>query len=51
MDESAEGIMGKMKTLDQFLKVVDYTLWDRLNSLGIMPHYYSFRWLALLLAQ
>ena len=27
MDESIEGIMGKMKSLNIFLKVVDYNLW------------------------
>lgn len=32
MDESVEGIMGKMKILNDFLKVVDFNLWDKLNS-------------------
>jgi hypothetical protein len=27
MDESAEGIMGKMRFLNEFLKVVDFGLW------------------------
>jgi hypothetical protein len=51
MDESAEGIMGKMRFLNEFLKVVDFTLWQKLDSEGVVPQYYSFRWLALLLAQ
>lgn len=51
MDESIEGIMGKMKSLNDFLKVVDYNLWEKLNSEGILPQYYSFRWLSLMLAQ
>ena len=37
--------------LNRFLKVVDYELWWRLECEKIMPEYYSFRWLALLLAQ
>lgn len=51
MDESVEGIMGKMKIMNDFLKVVDYNLWEKLNSEGVAPQYYSFRWLSLLLAQ
>jgi len=43
--------MGKMQTLDTFLKVVDFQLWNKLHSQGIVSHYYSFRWLALMLAQ
>lgn len=27
MDESVEGIMGKMRFLNDFLKVVDFNLW------------------------
>jgi hypothetical protein len=27
MDDSAEGIMGKMRVLNDFLKVVDFGLW------------------------
>jgi len=43
--------MGKMRTLNDFLKVVDFNLWQKLDSEGVVPQYYSFRWLALLLAQ
>lgn len=32
MDESADGIMGKMRSLNDFLKVVDYNLWEKLTS-------------------
>lgn len=32
MDESVEGIMGKMRFLNDFLKVVDFNLWEKLNS-------------------
>lgn len=40
-----------MKIMNDFLKVVDYNLWEKLNSEGVAPQYYSFRWLSLLLAQ
>jgi len=51
MDESEQGIMGRMRVLNRFLKVIDYELWNRLEEEKILPQYYSFRWLALLLAQ
>lgn len=51
MDNCSEGIMGRMKTLNDFLKVVDFGLWEKLESEGVVPQYYSFRWLSLLLAQ
>jgi hypothetical protein len=51
MDESEQGIMGRMRMLNKYLKVVDYELWSRLDKEKIIPQYYSFRWLALLLAQ
>ena len=51
MDESEQGIMGRMRMLNKYLKVVDYELWNRLDKEKIIPQYYSFRWLALLLAQ
>lgn len=43
--------MGRMKILNKYLKVVDYELWSKLEREKIEPQYYSFRWLALLLAQ
>lgn len=51
LDNTEEGIMGRMKTLNKYLKVIDYELWDKLDSEKIIPHYYSFRWLTLMLAQ
>jgi hypothetical protein len=51
MDEAEQGIMGRMRLLNRFLKVVDLELWRRLEEEKIEPQYYSFRWLALLLAQ
>ena len=43
--------MGRMKILNKYLKVVDYELWSKREQEKILPQYYSFRWLALLLAQ
>lgn len=51
MDETEQGIMGRMRILNKYLKVVDLELWNRLEEEKILPQYYSFRWLALLLAQ
>ena len=51
MDESEQGIMGRMRFLNRFLKVVDYELWLKLENEKIIPQYYSFRWMALMLAQ
>jgi|JI10StandDraft_1071094.scaffolds.fasta_scaffold1881063_1 hypothetical protein len=51
MDDSEHGITGRMRMLNRFLKVVDLELWSRLEAEKILPEYYSFRWLALLLGQ
>lgn len=51
MDDCESGIMGRMISLNQFLRVVDGELWQKMESEGIYPQYYSFRWMALLLAQ
>lgn len=51
MDQCYEGIMGKIHLLNDFLKVFDYKIWEKLHNEGIQPHYYSFRWLSLMMAQ
>jgi hypothetical protein len=43
--------MGKIKLLNNLLKVVDFKIWKKLQTEGILPHFYSFRWLSLMLAQ
>ena len=43
--------MGRMRHLNRFVKVVDYELWVKLENEKIIPQYYSFRWMALMLAQ
>ena len=32
MDESEHGISGRMRLLNRYLKVVDYELWNRMDS-------------------
>lgn len=32
MDKSEQGIMGRMMTLNKYLKAVDYELWSKLDS-------------------
>lgn len=51
MDDCECGIMGRMKTLNRYLRIVDGEVWEKMEREGIYPQYYSFRWLALLLAQ
>lgn len=51
MDKSDHGIMGRMNTLNKYLKAVDYELWEKLDSESVNPQFYSFRWLALMLSQ
>jgi hypothetical protein len=40
-----------MKQLDSFLKEKDLQLWDNLAAKKLVPQFYSFRWLTLLLSQ
>lgn len=51
MDDCESGIMGRMIFLNRFLRIADETLWQKMEKEGIYPECYSFRWLALLLAQ
>jgi hypothetical protein len=43
--------MGRMNTLNKYLKAVDYELWEKLDSEAVHPQFYTFRWLALMLSQ
>lgn len=45
------GIGASMKQLDSFLKEKDLQLWDNLAAKKLVPQFYSFRWLTLLLSQ
>ncbi len=51
LDNTETGIMGRIDLLNKFLKVVDFEIWKKLNKEKINPQFYSFRWLALLMAQ
>jgi hypothetical protein len=51
MDKSEQGIMGRMNTLNKYLKAVDYELWNKLDREAVHPQFYTFRWLALMLSQ
>lgn len=51
LDESDNGIRGKMNLLSRLLEKRDRHVFDRLKEQGIVPQYYSFRWLTLLLSQ
>lgn len=51
LDESDNGIRGKMNLLSRLLEKRDKHVFDRLKEQGIVPQYYSFRWLTLLLSQ
>lgn len=43
--------MGRMNFLNKYLRIVDGELWKKMEIENIYPQYYSFRWLALFLAQ
>lgn len=43
--------MGRMMSLNKYLRIVDGQLWQKMEQQGIYPQFYSFRWLALFLAQ
>lgn len=51
LDQSEVGIGALMKQLDSFLKEKDLQLWDNLAAKKLVPQFYSFRWLTLLLSQ
>eukprot|EP01102_Stenamoeba_stenopodia_P013076 TRINITY_DN4189_c0_g1_i1.p1 TRINITY_DN4189_c0_g1~~TRINITY_DN4189_c0_g1_i1.p1 ORF type:complete len:403 (-),score=92.66 TRINITY_DN4189_c0_g1_i1:69-1277(-) len=51
LDKSDVGITAAMKRLNDLLKKKDPDLWQNLESKGMHPQFYSFRWLTLLLSQ
>jgi TBC1 domain family member 13 len=50
LDETDTGIRGMMK-LSRMLEQKDIHVFNRLKEQSIVPQYYSFRWLSLLLSQ
>lgn len=51
LDESENGIRGMMNKLARMLEEKDLPVSNRLKEQSIIPQYYSFRWLSLLLSQ
>jgi len=51
LDKSSIGISGLMTKLNNLLKIKDPEAWQDFEDKKIMPQYYSFRWLTLLLSQ
>ena len=45
------GIIGKVKAMNLLLKELDYPVYQRLETNGVDPTFYSLRWIMLLLAQ
>lgn len=51
LDETDTGIRGMMNRLQQMLEKKDRLVFNRLKDQTIVPQYYSFRWISLLLSQ
>ncbi|KAL6049275.1 TBC1 domain family member 13 [Balamuthia mandrillaris] len=51
LDRSETGINGSMNRLNNLLKRRDLEVWQRLEDQQLVPQFYSFRWLTLLLSQ
>jgi hypothetical protein len=51
LDETDSGIRGMMNRLVRMLELKDAHVADRLKEQGILPQYYAFRWISLILSQ
>jgi len=51
LDDSAHGIGQEMNKLYCLLQVKDYELWKDLDTKKMMPQFFAFRWITLLLSQ
>jgi len=51
LDLSPTGVLNTIAHVNSLLKRVDHQLWQHLQSLGVDPRFYSFRWLTLILSQ
>lgn len=51
LDKSNVGIVHQIHQLSTLLSEKDPELWENLESKGLNPQFYSFRWLTLLLSQ
>mmetsp|Transcript_6766 Transcript_6766/g.11814 ORF Transcript_6766/g.11814 Transcript_6766/m.11814 type:complete len:319 (-) Transcript_6766:63-1019(-) len=51
LDKSDVGVHAEMRNMNELLKAKDPQLWSNLESKGLSPQFYSFRWITLLLSQ
>ncbi|SCN62869.1 TBC domain protein, putative [Plasmodium chabaudi chabaudi] len=51
LDNTDNGINGKLKKFSLLLKFKEYELWEKLYTLKIETQYYAFKWILLLLTQ
>ncbi len=51
LDLSPTGVLNTIAHVNQLLQRVDHQLWAHLQSIGVDPRFYSFRWLTLILSQ
>ncbi|CRG97592.1 TBC domain protein, putative [Plasmodium gallinaceum] len=51
LDNTDDGINGKLKKFSLLLKIKEYKIWKRLNILKIETQYYALKWILLLLTQ
>ena len=49
MDFIDGGIMDRLKRFNNMLKITDYVIWQNLEDLKIMTHFYAFKWIMLML--
>lgn len=51
LDLAPTGVLAAIADLNALLRRIDPDLWSHLNTIGVDPRFYSFRWLTLLLSQ
>lgn len=51
LDQTDSGIHGMMSKLSRLLEKKDIEVYNRLKEQKVLPDYYSFRWISLLLSQ
>lgn len=49
MDNEESGIQGKCKAIEEIIKVVEPTIYQRLKTEKIETQYYALRWVMLLM--
>lgn len=51
LDDTENGMMGRIAQLNELLREKDHQVWQHLESLSVAPPHYSVRWLTLMLTQ